>query len=88
MSADTNLPPQFQTIPAESFFAITPHDSTNFSQGTVRGIYVGTRGNVVAVTIAGTAITFVDVPAGAILPIKAIRVNSTSTTASNLVGLL
>lgn len=72
--------------PAESFFAITPSDSVNFTYN-VRGIYVGTTGNVVAVTEGGTAVTFSSVPAGTILPIRASRVNSTSTTASNMVGL-
>ncbi len=72
--------------PGEQFFAITPHDSTNFAY-TVRGIYVGVVGNVVVVNEAGTAVTFIGVPAGTILPVYAIRVNSTSTTATNLVGL-
>lgn len=72
--------------PGEQFFAITPHDSTNFAY-TVRGIYVGVAGNVVAVNEAGTAVTFTAVPAGTILPIYANRVNSTSTTATNMVGL-
>jgi hypothetical protein len=71
---------------ADGFFAITPHDSTDFAYN-VRGIYVGTAGNVVAVTEAGTAVTFTAVPVGSILPIRAKRVNSTNTTASNLVGL-
>lgn len=69
-----------------NFFAITKSDTVNFA-GFVRGIYVGTTGDVVAINDLGTAITFASVPAGAILPIRAIRVNSTSTTASNMVGL-
>lgn len=72
--------------PGEQFFAITPHDTTNFAY-TVRGIYVGGAGNVVAINEAGTAVTFIGVPAGTILPIYANRVNSTSTTATSLVGL-
>lgn len=72
--------------PGEQFFNITPHDTTNFGY-TVRGIYVGGAGNVVAVNEAGTAVTFIGVPAGTILPIYANRVNSTSTTATSLVGL-
>ncbi len=78
-SRDTNAP-------AASFFAITASDSTSFSY-TVRGIYVGGAGNVAAVTEGGTAVTFTGVPAGTILPIRAIRVNSTNTTATSLVGL-
>lgn len=71
---------------AEDFFAITPHNSTNFTYA-VRGIYVGVTGDVVAVTEGGAAITFKAVPAGMILPVRAIRVNSTGTTATDLVGL-
>lgn len=74
------------SAPAESFFAITASDSTNFSFN-VRGIYVGGAGAVAAVTEGGTAVTFAAVPAGTILPIRAIRVNSTNTTATSLVGL-
>lgn len=70
----------------EQFFAITPSDTVNFSF-TVRGIYVGGAGAVVAVNEAGTAVTFAAVPVGTILPIRATRVNATSTTATNLVGL-
>lgn len=76
----------YSAASAEGFFAVTPSDTANFSF-TVRGIYVGTAGNVVAVTEGGTAVTFSNVPAGTILPVRANRVNSTSTTASNLVGL-
>lgn len=73
--------------PAAGFVAVTPHNSTNIV-GDVVALYVGTTGNVAAVTIGGAAVTFVGVPAGAILPIQAIRVNSTNTTASNIVALL
>lgn len=72
--------------PAESFFAITPSDTVNFSFF-VRGIYVGGAGDVVAVTEGGSAVTFTAVPAGTILPIRASRVNNTSTTGTALVGL-
>ena len=73
--------------PGEQFFAITPHDSTNFAY-TVRGIYVGVTGDVTAVNEAGTAVLFKAVPAGSILPIYANRVNDTGTDADlSLVGL-
>lgn len=80
------------TEPATDYFAITPSDTVNFTVADnkttiVRGIYVGTGGDVVAVRQDGTAVTFTGVPGGVILPIVAKRVNSTSTTASNLVGL-
>lgn len=68
------------------FFAITPSDSANFAFQ-VAGIYVGVGGDVVAVTQAGTAVTFKNAVAGSVLPICAIRVNAASTTATNLVGI-
>ena len=80
---------------AQGFAVITPSDTVNFSftlggqtKLITRGIYVGTTGNVVAVDQDNNAITFIAVPAGALLPICAKRVNSTNTTASNLVALI
>lgn len=76
------------TDPAGFAAAITPHDSTNFTNGEARGIYVGVGGNVVVVLPGtGGAVTFTNVPSGAVLPVRAIRVNSTSTTATNMVAL-
>lgn len=72
--------------PASAGFAITPSDETDFARVT-RGIYVGGAGNVVVVWPDDTTTTFPSVPAGVILPVRAKRVNSTSTTATNMVGL-
>jgi hypothetical protein len=73
--------------PSEYAVAITPHDSTNFTNGTCRGIYVGVAGNVVAVDQNGNAVTFVGCLAGSVIPFQAKRVNSTNTTATSLVAL-
>lgn len=73
--------------PSDDYAAITPSDTVNFTQGPCRGIYVGVTGNVVCVDLDSTAVTFTAVPAGAVLPVRAIRVNSTSTTATNMVAL-
>ncbi len=75
------------TRPSGSFEAVTASNSTNFVKGVCRGIYVGTTGNVVVVAPDDTTATFIAVPAGAVLPVQAKRVNSTSTTASNMVAL-
>ena len=66
--------------------AITPSDATNFTLGACDAIYVGGAGAVVAI-VGGTAITFAAVPVGTTLRVSATRVNSTSTTATNLVAL-
>lgn len=76
----------FLTSPAEGCFAITPADAGEFAQFT-RFIYVGGAGNLVVVMEDGTVGTFVAVPVGTVLPVRAFRVNATGTTATNLVGL-
>lgn len=72
--------------PALNFAAITPSDATDLTAAT-RAIYVGVGGDVVAVTRDGTAVTFKNAAAGSTINIRARRVNSTNTTATNLVAL-
>lgn len=72
--------------PGARHYSITPHDSTNFAIS-FRAIYVGGAGNVSLVDTAGTAVTYVGVPAGTVLPMRGLRVNSTNTTATSLVGI-
>lgn len=71
---------------AASAAAVTPSDSTVLTR--VRALYVGGAGNV-AVTFPGnpTAVTFVGVMAGAVLPVQAEKVMSTNTTATSIVAL-
>lgn len=66
-------------------FAVTPHDSTDFTN-TSRYFYVGTAGNVVLVREDGTAVTYTNVQAGSYILAAGKRINSTNTTASNIVG--
>lgn len=72
--------------PADDAFAITPHDTNELVQMT-RSIYVGGSGNIALVTANNSTVTFVDVLAGSILPVRVKLVKSTGTTATNLVGL-
>lgn len=67
--------------------AITPSDTAILADIT-RGIYVGGTGAVVVEFVSGRTATFPAVPVGTILPIQAVRVLSTGTTATNLVALL
>lgn len=61
----------------------TPSDATDVT-GSV-AIYVGTTGNVAVKTLNhDTSVTFVGVPAGAIIPGNFTRIMSTSTTASTI----
>jgi hypothetical protein len=65
--------------------AVTASDST---QARYVGLYVGTGGNVAVTTGLGAALTFSNVPAGAIIPMVITQVKATGTTASNIVGFL
>ena len=73
--------------PAAIFFAVTKSDTDDMPY-LVRGLYIGTAGNVIAKDKDGTSVTFKNVPAGAILPIRASRVMATNTTAADIVGLV
>lgn len=65
---------------------ITKSDSVDFPLGISDAIYVGGAGIVVAVQEGGNTAQFTAV-AGEILPIAAIRVNSTTTSATLMVAL-
>jgi hypothetical protein len=66
---------------------ISDDSADNFSRE-ADALYVGTGGGDVAVVLpGGTAVTFTAVPAGTILPVRAIRINSTNTTATDVLGL-
>lgn len=76
---------------------ITPSDTVNIDGTTYaaqpvtrpippQAISIGAAGNIAAVWENGTTTTMA-VQAGAILPIKVIRINATNTTATGLVAL-
>lgn len=75
------------TAPALDHFSITPSNSVNFNI-MARAIYVGVGGDIAIVSSRNNAVTYLAVPQGTVLPVVALRVNSTSTTASSLVGLV
>jgi hypothetical protein len=65
--------------------AITPADSDLVEN--VRALYIGTGGSVRVTTVLNNDVLFSNVVAGTILPVSVKRVWSTSTTASNIIGL-
>lgn len=72
--------------PIENGFSVTPADGSDQPQVS-RAIWVGGAGNLSVVTRGGDTITLVGVPAGTMLPIRATRIRSTGTTATNIVAL-
>lgn len=74
------------TVAAKSAVAITPTDGVAIPA--TRSLFVGGFGDVTVVMAEnGATITFSNVTAGSILPVQAIAVNATGTSATNIVAL-
>ena len=69
--------------PGSGAFSITPSNTTRLF---ATGLYVGVGGDVAVEGEDTDTVTFVGVPAGAVLPIRVNRVLSTGTTATDIVG--
>jgi hypothetical protein len=67
-------------------FAITANDSNDLTAET-RAIYVGGAGALRVVLVSGDEVSFAGLPSGTLLPIRAIRVKATGTSATQLLGL-
>lgn len=76
-----------EMVPNNSFRAVTTSDTLAIKGGPARALYVGGAGDVVAINENGVAVKFAGVPAGSVLPIATTRVNSTNTTATDIVAL-
>jgi hypothetical protein len=74
-------------MPATGAYVIAPHNTNKLTRP-VRGIYVGTGGNLRVLTRDGDDVTFTGVPGGVILPVVAMQVFVTGTTATGLVGMV
>lgn len=68
------------------FAAVTKSDSADFAGGVARGLYVGVSGDVAVVGVDDTAVTFKALAVG-YHPLVCKRVNSTATTATDIVAL-
>lgn len=67
--------------------AVSPNDSTDLANVT-RALWVGGAGNVALMLVDdSSAVTFVGVAAGTLLPLRVKRVMSTNTTATNIVAV-
>jgi hypothetical protein len=74
-----------KSILYDSAFVITPSDTVGY--GECSGLYVGGAGNAVVLMADGKTCLISGIPAGTYLPLRHTRINSTSTTATLLVGL-
>ena len=75
--------------PASMAKAVTPSDTVDLPQGECRALYVGVGGTVV---LQGSGnpredVAFLNVASGTVLPVEAVRVKSTGTTAASIVAL-
>lgn len=71
--------------PGYRFAEVTPSDTAEL--GNVRALYVGGAGNLEIVGQDGTAATFTGVLSGTTLPVQALKVMSTGTTATGIVAI-
>lgn len=74
--------------PARAPFEVTPDDNNDLAI-IPKSIYVGGTGTIKLIGDTGTSnCSFVAIPAGTILPVRARRIFSTGTTATNIVALV
>lgn len=79
------FPPQW-VAPFQNGFSIAPSNSANLNYVT-RALWVGSAGSLVVDLSGGSSnVTISGIPAGTLLPLRAIKVKATST-ANNIVGL-
>lgn len=88
MTEQVNFSASGQQAPAANATAITPADSNLASDFFTRSIYVGGAGNL-TVMMAGddSIVTFSNIGAGTILPLRVKQIRSTATTATLIIAL-
>ena len=74
------------TSPASSGMSIEPNDESELAHVT-RALYVGQAGSVRVRLHHGSEVTFQDMQAGALYPLRVRQVFASGTTAGGLVGL-
>ena len=83
-------------IQAEDAFLIAKSDTVDFISDIannpdgykIASIFVGTTGDVAVVFGDNSVQTFKNIPSGTFMPVVCKRVNSTNTTASDMLGLV
>lgn len=73
--------------PVTNAAVVTPSDTADLATP-ARAVYIGTGGDVSLDTVGGeSAIVFVGLQTGSILPVRTKRIRATATTATNIVAL-
>jgi len=83
---DNGYAPKQAWDPAGSAAAVTPHNTDELAYVTT-GVYVGGFGDLKVTMRDGQEVTFADVAAGTILPIRVRKVFATGTTATDIVAI-
>ncbi len=78
--------PTTPTSPIHDGAAVTPGDAAILAE-TTRALYIGQTGDLALRLAGGQDVTFRNVPAGSLLPVRATRVLATGTTASGILAL-
>lgn len=85
-SGATTTPTHESLFGAINGATVTPADNALVPGGFTRAIYVGGLGDLTVVMMNDVAVTLVAVSAGSFLPLCVKCVNSTGTTATNIVA--
>lgn len=71
--------------PGGDAFSITPSDADYFPK--TRGLFVASATAVVVEMASGNVVTFTGLAAGVVHPLQVVRVLSTGTTATGIIGI-
>ncbi|MGB3279333.1 MAG: hypothetical protein WBA92_09090 [Pseudorhodobacter sp.] len=78
--------PTTLTAPARFAVAISPSDATDLAE-LPRAFYIGQTGDISLRLPEGGSVLIANAQAGSLLPVRAVGVNFTGTTASDIVAL-
>jgi hypothetical protein len=75
-------------ITYDDAIAVTASDSVNDPAGPFAGFYTGSGGTIKVTTIKGTTATFTNTQAGVIMTVPILRVWTTTTAATGVLGMV
>lgn len=76
------------SITYDDAIAVTASNTVADPAGPFAGFYSGSGGTIKVTTIKGTAATFTNVPAGVVVTCAILNVWSSTTTATNILGMV